>query len=172
MRIALTLFALLLGMVGVLAWTVTLEAPANATGFQHPDQAAMLQGGDLSRHDNLFGPSLTLGVLEIVFFLMLMALAVQHRDRIGSFAGPLAVCGAIYVGFFVAMFAAYRHYGATESPALYLSFPATTALMLFGVGGAPLLLIALYIARFEQWILTPEDRERYEELLKANEGGD
>ena len=46
-----------------------------------------------------------------------------------------------------------------------LGFPLPTAVMLYGIWGVPLIFVLFFVIRFDQWILKPEELERFETLL-------
>ena len=77
----------------------------------------------------------------------------------------LAVLYALSLACVVALYQATL----LENPRTYLlGFPISTAAMLFLFGILiPTFPIAVYLVMFSRWILTPEDIERFEDLIAA-----
>lgn len=165
---AFFLFAVLLALCGLLAWLFAGEPPAGAAGGPHPDFATMQVGGDPSRHETTLLPAFLFVVLQILIFAGLLFMAVGRRLSRRGGALWLSIGTAALLGAFVGLFSSYRGFLQTGSEAaLALSFPVPSAWMLYGVWIAPLVFIALYVVRFDDWILLPEDRKRFEELVAA-----
>jgi len=165
MKLPLLLFALLLGMCVVIGITLLSEPPENNHGFAHPKFAdSMLQGGDgRQRHESIRWMGLVYGALQIVFFVSCLVLGVRERSRCRL---AFVLCGAVYLATFCLMVVADHFYVGSQDPQLFLGFPLPTAIMLYGVSGAPLLFLLMYVIQFDRWILKPEELRRFEELVR------
>ena len=113
--------------------------------------------------------SWALGVLQILFFVSLLALGARSRKSFPTERRVLWIGALVYVAFFLAMTVAYDAYARSGSDLLVFSFPPPTALMLYGVGFTPLVFVGLYMLRFEPWILDDDELDRFleETVLKA-----
>ncbi len=111
----------------------------------------------------LFG--LVFGLLQIAFFASCLLLGVR------SSRGPkwlLAAIGSVYVAVFALMVVANDLYVVWEFKSLYFGFPAPTALMLYGVGGVPLLFALLYLFAFDHMIFSPQDSGALDDIIREH----
>ena len=169
----ISLFAILLALCGLLAALFfVVTPPEQSVGGPHPEFGTMQIGGDLHRHDATLIYGFLFGILQILFFAGLLVLAIGRRLRTadGRPNGWLALAlgFAAYLGVFTLMvrsYAAFVRAGAESD--LFLWFPPPSAWMLYGIWTVPAVFIVLFVVRFDSWILTPEDRQRFEELLAA-----
>lgn len=174
---ALFLFAVLLLLCGLLGWLFVTAPPAGVVGGPHPEFATMQVGGAPTRHETTLLPAFLFVLLQVLVFAGLLYMAVGRRlSRKGGALWLAMGTGALLTAF-VCLFITYRGFLETGSEtALAFSFPVPSAWMLYGVWTAPLFFIALYVVRFDDWILLPEDRKRFEELVAeknaaADKGG-
>lgn len=165
MKLPLLLFALLLGMCAIIGIALLSEPPDNNHGVTHPRFAeSMLHGGDgRQRHESVRWLGLAYGALQIVFFVSCLVLGIREPSRCKV---AFVLCGVVYLATFCLMVVADRSYVVSENPELFLGFPLPTAMMLYGLSGAPLLFLLIYVVQFDRWILNPEELQRFEELLR------
>ncbi len=64
---------------------------------------------------------------------------------------------------------AYRAFLAAPTSDLVLSFPAPTAVMLFGFWPVPLWFVWLYLRHFDDWVLREEDLSRVRRLAAGDD---
>ena len=170
MKLSVFLFALLIGMCLVLGIVLMTEEPEGAAGIAHPDYNSMLRGGDgATRLAPVKWVAWLLGLLQIAFFIALLAFGSWKKKAFVTERRVLWIGALIYAAFYLAMVVAYDAYAASGSSGLVLSFPPPTALMLYGVGFAPAIFIALYMLRFTPWIL---DDDEVRDFLEQTHGAD
>lgn len=167
-RLPIVLFALLLGLCGVVTWLAFQEPAANQVGLAHPDQPAMALGADgAARHQGLLGLGFVFAALIVVFFVALLFFGLARPREPVRGKVLISVAGALFLGAFVALFVSYSSYMESPDPQkLVLGFPPPTAWMLFGVWGIPLVFISFYVARFNEWVFGAADAKEWEELLE------
>ncbi len=167
MKISLTLFGLLVGMCLVLGYVLMTEEPPGAAGIPHPEYSSMQRGGDgVARHAPIFVAGWILGLLQIFFLVGLLAFGAAKSKRF-PFEERFLLGGAVvYAAFFTWMVTSYSSFAASPSERLVLSFPPPTALMLYGVGFVPLVFVALYVIRFEPWIIDDDELETFLEGVR------
>jgi hypothetical protein len=125
----------------------------------------MLQGGSgTERHGVIRWFGLSWGLLQIAFFVGCLLLGIR---RLGGRARIVILCGVLYAAAFAMMVIVDHFYAQGSARLIVLGFPLPTAIMVYGVGGAPLAFVLLYVLYYDQWILTPEDFERFETLVRA-----
>ena len=61
--------------------------------------------------------------------------------------------------------ATYWDYASTDSRALWLGLPIPTAIMLYGLWWVPGYFAVLYIVRFDRWVLSEGDLERFHQIV-------
>ncbi len=192
MKLPHLLFALLLAMCAVVAAAFFIEevpyvdtpgedgGPAVREylghGFDHPEIPAMQAGGPgEERHARVLWLGLTLGLLEIVFFLTCLVLGAKKNEQFGPLLRPVMIAGVIYAAIFTAMVVTYRGYAAEDTHTLFLGLPTPTAWMVYGVWFFPFFYMLLYMYIFDRWTFTEADAERFSEIVAARrkaEAGD
>lgn len=166
LTIAVTLLGLLLSMCLLIVFVLTIDEAPSSHGFAHPQhRSTMLQGGSgVERHNGVRWIGLAFGLSEVGFFVGCLLLGVPRLEgRIRIFV----LCGLFYAMAFALLVTIDHFYAHGDLRTIVLGFPLPTAVMVYGVGGAPLAFVLLYMVRFDQWILTPEDYERFEQLVRA-----
>lgn len=161
----LALFGLLIAMCTVVGWIAFSgdKAPRQAT-LHATFPTTMLQGTPaVERQAGVRWWGLAFGLLEIAFFagcLMIGLRPVLGRMRI--FIG----LGALHAAAFGLMFIADYYYSIGELRTLTMGFPIPTALMIYGVGGVPVVFILLYMFWFDRLILTADDMLKLERIVQ------
>jgi len=165
MKLPLFLFLLLVTMSVVISVVLFGGEPGEHHGVAHQtfDQTMQQGGSGPERHDHLRWLGWAFGTLMITFFVGGLLLGVP---KAAEHKWPYVVGGAIYVLIF-SLLALADHWYVRQQPApLVLAFPLPTALMLYGLGGIPAVFILIYTLKFDRWILTPEDLQRFEAMLQ------
>jgi hypothetical protein len=164
----IVLFVLLLGLCGVVGWLATQEPAANQAGIAHPDHPAMALGADgAARHEGLLGVGFVFAALIVALFVGLLFFGLRRPREPVPGKGLILGAGALFLGAFGALFVTYSHYIKNPDPAaLLLGFPPPTAWMLFGVWGIPVLFIAFYYTRYNEWVFGAGDEAAYRNLLE------
>ena len=154
-----------MGMWGVVGWLQVTGDGALTRAAAHarfPD--TMLQGASaVARESGAGWLGLVFGLLEIGLLGSCLLLSVR-LGRAGW--GWLVLIGALHALAFIAMYTADLYYMRGELQTIVFGFPLPTALMLYGVGGVPLLFAVLYVVRFDGMILTAEDAALVEQIVR------
>lgn len=164
MKHAFFLLAILLALCLTIALVFVIEEPENAHGFKHATfQQAMLQGGSgIERHATARWLGLVYGTLQIIFIVSCLLFGVPKATKAKV---TLICCGGAVVSVFGLLVITDYFYVRSEAPMFLLGFPLPTAVMLYGIWGVPLIFVLFFVIRFDQWILKPEELERFETLL-------
>ena len=182
MKLPYLLFAILLAMCTVIAATFILgETPVvkvvspetgevsqvpHGHGFAHPEVANMQVGGDGAlRHDRILWFGWAFGILQVAFFVVLIAYGGSKQGKLGLLKIPIFIAGILYAATFTAVVYTYQTYTSTDDPAMFLSLPVPTAWMVYGLWIVPMLFVFLYMFTFDSWTFRDEDMKRFEELL-------
>ena len=165
MKLPLMLFGVLLAMCVTIGIVLATDEPNNAHGFAHSTfESSMQQGGSgAERHGQIRWLGLAYGTLQIVFFVSCLVLGVRDSNKRKS---AFLLAGFVFLATFCLMVVADYFYVRDEFPTLVLGFPLPTAIMLYGLSGAPLIFLLFYVVNFDRWILSPEELKRFEELLQ------
>ena len=169
------LLVLLLGMLAAVAAAFFIAEPYEDTpegriylghGVDHPTYETMLAGGDgAARHGAILWAGLAFGLLQVAFFVALLAFGARKHGSTGPFRTPLAVGFVLFAAIFVAMFVSYGGYLQSDDPEQLFAFPYPTAWMIYGIWGFPLVFMFLYMLFFDRWTFTEEDAARFRELV-------
>jgi hypothetical protein len=166
---------LLLAIV-VALWVVTLGTlliaePPGALGAAHPDFAGMRHGGSgLERHSLILWAGWAFGAVGIVFYVALMAFGTR-RGAARRASAPWLLFGlCAFLAAWTGLVVAYRTYLLEGPGRLFLGFPLPTAIMLYVLFPASLILTAIYVVGFGRWVLSEDDEAAYDRLLAEFRG--
>ena len=135
-------------------------------GIGHPEFKTMLAGGPgPERHSNIFWAGLAFAVTQAAFFIALLLFGIRKKGHPGPARIPVLVAGAAFVAIFVLLFFSYRRYMDDPSPDLFLTLPAPTAWMIYGVWLFPIVFVFIYRRYFDSWFLTDEDMARFNAMI-------
>jgi hypothetical protein len=162
---------ILIIILGIMSVVIMLQPePEGAQGVDHPRISAMKHGGSgLDRHVRLLWLHWGFGVLTILVLVTLVALGARSRDKLRGLGGWLLVSGAGYVAAWTWLTMTYKEYMYDSSGALFLAFPAPTAVMMYIFLPVSLIFNVLYVAGFKRWVLSDDDLAAYEELVAARQ---
>ena len=162
--VVLLMLSLAIGMCGVVVALQWVDTPAALRAIPHTQFPDTLLQRDLHPTSDSTGRwlALTFGLLEIGLFLSFLLLSVRCTRAQWVW---LSLIGVLHGAVFVAMFVADFYYASGQLRLIVLGFPLPTALMIYGVGGIPLLFAVLYFLRFESMVLTPKDLRQVERIV-------
>lgn len=165
------LFVLLVGMCALVVFAGLLDEVPSQRGLSHPDYPTMALGGaSEARHGSILWLGWAFGAMAIGLFQGLIDWSLRRGGGSGRPEARRAFLagGLCLQAVFLGLVLSYR--GFMEDPlaaGLVLGFPRPTAWMMYGVWGVPLVLVLLYVWRFESWIWSPADEEEFHRLVKA-----
>ena len=170
------LFVLLVGMCALVVLAGLLEEVPSQRGLPHPDYPTMALGGaPEARHGSVLWLGWAFGAMGIAIFQGLLDWSLRRGGGSGRPEARRAFLagGLCLQAVFLALILSYR--GFMEDPlgaGIVLGFPTPSAWMMYGVWGAPVILVLLYVWRFDSWIWSAGDEEEFHRLVKAyGEGG-
>jgi hypothetical protein len=166
MKLPSLAFAAAVGIAAILFAVFSLPEPPQSHGDTHPKFASMEYGGPATdRPPFVLWLGWGFGVLEIAFFVAMIALGASRRGSLRGLGLPLIVAGVAYAAVWTALVLAYRVYASGDESAIFLGFPAPTAWMLFAIWPLPMIFVLFYTVGFERWVATPQDLVEIEERL-------
>jgi hypothetical protein len=149
---------------GLVAWLAFLEPPPGVGGGPHPELATMRQGGDGSRA--VLGVGWVLGGAIILCFSALVHFGAVRGAGRASLGHYLRVVTLLYLGAWSWLVWTYRAGLEGPMPDLVLALPPATAIMLFVFWPISMLFAALFVLGYRRWVLTPEEEEAFERLVR------
>ena len=164
MKLLWIFFGALLAMCLILGFVLVSETHYGR-GIEHPENPTMQQSGTMSQsyRSGLWSAWL-LGCVEILLFMVCLGLGTQKGGRLGRMKVPLLVAGLLYLAIY-SLLLALSEVEADQASLLVFSFPAPSVVMMLGLWPViPLYLALLYFLKFDSWILTPDDRRRFQRL--------
>lgn len=162
------LFAILVAMCVIVGALWLVEEPANSRGQPHPVYDTMQIGGDgAGRLASPLVLAVLFGVLEICFFVGLVALGLRRKERLVVGARSIGLGLLLYLATFLALVRAYDLFAFEGVHSSFLWFPSPSAWMLYGLWPMPLYFVILYVVRFEQWVLRQEDLDDFYGIVEA-----
>jgi hypothetical protein len=158
-------------MAGILVAIGFAEPVVDAGGAAHPEFPGMQVGGDGAARLEYIG---TLGFvfqcLLLTQIVLLSMLGVSERYRTIEFRCYMG--GSLGIMWIVAwqMYSGHLEYLETGNTGYFMGFPVATAWQMYGtwLSGIPLILI--YSLGYRKYIYTPEDEEKFNQLLSEKNG--
>jgi len=156
----------LVALEGVLVYAaVAPDTPYPGSG-RHPEHSEMHVSGRAAEYDaDLAVPGAIAGVLMISVFVLALLLGAGHNGAHTEFVLLVAVCSCLLIGSFLMMMMACEDYIQSPSPRLAGGLPVPSAWMIFGVWVTPVSFLAVYIAGFQRWVMTSDDRNKLQTLI-------
>ena len=153
-------------MAAILVTIILTENVPNSGGATHPEIAGLQIGGDgAARMEHIGTLGLAFHCLLLAQIVLLSLLGVSERYRSTELIAYMG--GSLIFMLLVAwqMYSGHQQFLETEETGHFLGFPTATAWATYGtwIGAIPLILI--YSIGFRKYIYTPEDEEKYNELL-------
>lgn len=142
----------------------------DATGGLHPEFKTMLKSGD-SMADTpatkwmayLFG----LGIIGIFGFALVAGARKKEAVLDQKIRRFIIFTVLVYAVVFTLTTFSYWSYHQSNSMEYFGGFPKPTAWMLYGCWFTPLLLTITYYYKFQSWVITPEEEEQFDKIVKA-----
>ena len=139
----------------------------NGTGTQHTKYATMLESGPPWTHTNgiigfIFG-GFVMGILSLALII-----GVQRKENLGSAKFWYWAGLFVYMLTYIGLVMMHWNYEPGNIDSFVIGFPPATAWMLIVVWFMPAYFTFLYIWKFDDWILSPEDLEKFHALVEAN----
>ena len=161
----------LLGMCTVVGLLFVIAEPAGGHGGRHPRFPDTMYEG-ATESDRLGGVrwlGLGFALLQALFFVTVLLLGVRRQSRV---LGWWIVGGTLYLAAFVALVVAESVYAQGGARQIVLGLPLPTAIMVYLVGGIPVLFRLLYVWQFDRWVLDPDDLQRMNTLAAQQREAD
>lgn len=168
MKLDRLLFAAVLAMCAAVVLTALAPDPG-AGGAEHPEYPTMRHGGpgllEGGERDRALWAGWLFGVTVLTVFGALIAFGTRRHVRDLGWRLALAIAALIAAWTWVVV--AYREYLDDPAPALYLSLPAPSAIMVYLFWPLTLAVVFLFVLGFRRWVLSDQDLEAYRRLLDA-----
>ncbi|MCH7658425.1 MAG: hypothetical protein IIB05_08930 [Bacteroidetes bacterium] len=160
---------ILISLILVLTGLIIVPANSIRVHAQHDLFPTMLKSDDASQSELILWLAFFFGVFSICLFTLFLYIGISgknfHRKKLVVIVTGLIV----YVGIFSFGFASYLEYIQNDSFRVFLGFPAPTAWMLYGIWFFPLFFTFLYVVKFNDWVLKPDDYQRLQSIIKSRE---
>jgi hypothetical protein len=164
-RLDRVLLAIVVALWVVILGTMLIPEPTGALGTAHPDFAGMQHGGSgLERHALILWGGWAFGGVGIVFYMALMVFGTR-RGAARKASAPWLLFGlCAFLAAWTGLILAYRTYLLEGPGRLFLGFPLPTAIMLYVLFPASLILTVIYVAGFRRWVLSDDDEAAFDRL--------
>lgn len=159
------LMSCLVGMCMVVALLFVIDEPTGGHGSLHPQfESTMYQGSTGSdRLGSVRWLGLGFALLQAVFFVTCLMLGTKQRR---SFLVWCLAGGFLYLASFVALAVVESIYVQGGAREIVLGLPVPTAIMIYLIGGVPVLFCVVYVWQFDRWILQDEDLQKISALAE------
>ncbi|MCH2084843.1 MAG: hypothetical protein MK226_20825 [Saprospiraceae bacterium] len=141
----------------------------NPTGQQYEVYQSMLVSGtSVASHPILKWMALFFGVGILIVFGVFMSLGFRKAEKKlnAKLKQHLFVGMGLYIASFIVMTMVYWQYHNGDNFGYFLGVPSPTAWMLFGLGLTPLYFTIIYIIKFNDWIISPEELDEFQEIVR------
>ena len=161
-------FGLLLFFI-VLIIILWINPLSFATGQAHPEYSTLLKSGSSVMESTLVKwVAFLFGICIIGFFCLCVLIGARKVGKDQKRMYRYLFLGiVVYFLFYGVTVFSYWKYMASRADSFVLGFPVPTAWMLYGLGFAPILMTFVYLLKFDDWVLSPNEIERFKEILEA-----
>ena len=164
------LFIVLVSLLILTGFLFFYPNAGQPTAAPHPEYSSILQStgpydGTASWLGVIFG-LLLVGVIALTSTIGLYRTGTRSKLNSWMIRGIV-----IYAGVWVLIKFADDIYLTSSSPAFWGGFPLPTALLVYGIGVFPVLIIPFYYLYFGRDIFNESDQEQFNALLKDNADG-
>ena len=169
MKLFQIFFAVLMGFLVLIIALWFVLPPEGATGYQHETYEKMRKGGEsLSSLPATKWLAFLFGLFVLTVFGLCLAIGYRKNGRLKE-VRPWLWAGMIgYIAVYTLMVVSYWKYIGGGDSSYFGGVPAPTAWMLYGVWFFPLFFTVIYIWKFDDWVVTPQDLERFHQLVEEN----
>ncbi|MEL6194669.1 MAG: hypothetical protein AAFR66_21595 [Bacteroidota bacterium] len=110
-----------------------------------------------------------LGLIILAVFTVAAFLGIKKAsDKTNKQIAPYWLGGfLIYSLMYGITLYSHEAYIHSESPTYFGGFPAPTSWMLYGLGVIPIAFTLLYMVKFNQWVISPEEIERAKSIINS-----
>ncbi|MEM9723514.1 MAG: hypothetical protein AAGA10_29880 [Bacteroidota bacterium] len=168
-RIFLLMLALLLVCLTLTGVLALLPPQVQPTGTIHPEYASLMRSGtsvwDSPIHKGIaigFGVAI-LGLFGLTLYIGGYKQEDKKRKKIYT---AFAVGMVAYYTVFFFLLSSYGSYHIGENPTFFGGLPAPSAWMMYGIWFIPVLISGVYIVKFSDWVLSPEEHEAFQEIVR------
>ena len=159
------LFSLSLVLLVILALALVPGVP-EATGQVHPEFKTMLKSSNSQASSpavRYLGFAFGLGIIGIFVASLFWG---SKRAKDGGFKKSDLLIGlGIYLFTYCGLVFSSWQYDHVEAP-LFGGLPIPTAWMLYGIWFVPVVFIYLYVRGFEKHVISPEEEEAFQEIMR------
>lgn len=160
-------FILVFWLVIIGIW-ITPE-PAAVSGQLHPEFHSMLKSGtSVSSSPTIkwlsyfFG----LGIFGIMGFMILIGARKKDKTITRKIHARILLSFVlIFLVYSITVFS-YWDYASTTTTSYFGGLPTPTSWMVYGIWFTPLVLVFIYIFKFDQWIISSEELRRFQEIVE------
>jgi hypothetical protein len=137
-------------------------------GQVHAQFATMRQGG--APHSTaVIWLGWAFGIIAQILVFSLFSLGTARQNKLRGLGKPFVLIFTLTAAVWTGIVVTYQDYIGNPDPALLFGIPLPTALVIFVMPLAMLLVPILFVVRFPKSILTEEDLEKYKQLLDDQE---
>jgi hypothetical protein len=106
---------------------------------------------------------LAFALLQATFFVVILLLGNRRR---GQMLVWFMTGGLLYAATFIALAVVDSFYAEGGARDIVFGLPLPTAIMVYGVGGVPIVFTIYYVLHFDRWVLQSDDLQRIVELAE------
>jgi len=157
---------ILISLILVLSGLVMFSTNSSQFHAQHDLFPTMLKSVKTSQSTLTLWFSFLFGVFSICLFTLFLYIGLSGKKFLRKKLVVMVIGLILYVGIFSLGFASYLRYIQNDSFRVFLGFPAPTAWMLYGIWFFPLFFTFIYVIKFNDWVLKPEDYQLLKKIMR------
>lgn len=159
-------FLLAFGLLIVAIWTS--DAPQNVTGSTDATYQTLLHSGQTvatSSATKWLSYFFGMGIISIFGFVIFIGGRKKDATIRKKMYRILGIGLILYFIVYNAMVNSWWSYVETNSMDYFMGLPKPTAWMIFGMMFIPFFISFFYITKFEDWVYTKADEQRFAEIM-------
>jgi len=142
----------------------------NATGAPHPEFNGMMisvANIDEAPHTRWLGYFFGLAIIGV--FGSFLFLGNRKKEKLTPIKKWLWIGLILYTLVYTGMVLSHWSYVANDGGPFFMSMPAPTAWMIFGVWFVPIIITLTYIIKFEDWIISDKEIKDFHKSMGINQ---
>jgi len=157
-----------IGLAIVIGIAFFVPELGDTRGQVHAQFATIRQGG-VPHSTAVIWLGWAFGIIAQILVFSLLSLGTARQNKLRGLGKPFVLVFALTAAVWTGIIVTYQDYIGNPDPALLFGIPLPTALVIFVMPLAMLLVPILFVVRFPKSILTEEDLEKYKQLLDDRE---
>lgn len=160
----------LLGLLTIIIALWVLPDIPQATSQLHPEFKTMLKSGNsVTGQSSIKWLAYFFGLMILFIFVATIFIGARRKRSTGNLRYWLLAGSIAYAITYHLSIMAYWRYADAMETQYFGGLPRPTAWAIYGIWSVPIIMTAVYVFRFDEWILDNQDMAVFSALVEERE---